>query len=197
MTHSSRFVSALALLAIVSAPSWAAPVEVVGIPNFRQVNDRVFRGAQPSDEAWPGLAKLGVKTVVDLRRSSEHSLAAESLAVTAAGMRYVSFPMNGFDTPQADQIAKVVEILSSDAPVFVHCKLGKDRTGTVIAAYRIVHEGWDNDKALSEALSCGMHWYSGGMKRFISDYQATPKPEVGPAAAAPAEPQAEPAAIGR
>ena len=197
MTHTSRFIPALALLAILSAPSWAAPVEVVGIPNFRQVNDRVFRGAQPSDEAWPGLAKLGVRTVVDLRRASEHSLAAESLAVAAAGMRYVSFPMNGFETPQADQMAKVVEILSSDAPIFVHCKLGKDRTGTVIAAYRIAHEGWENEKALDEALTCGMHWYSGGMKRFISGYQATPRPVAGPTAAAPAEPLAEPAATSR
>jgi protein tyrosine phosphatase (PTP) superfamily phosphohydrolase (DUF442 family) len=190
MKHTSRFVPALALLAILSAPSWAAPVEVVGIPSFYQVNDHVYRGAQPSDEAWPGLAQLGVKTVVDLRRPSEHSLAAESLAVNAAGMRYVSFPMNGFETPQPDEMAKVIEILSSDAPVFIHCKLGKDRTGAVIAAYRIAHEGWGNEKALDEALSCGMHWYSGGMKRFILGYQAAPKP-VGSVADPLAGPSAE------
>ena len=50
-------------------------VEVPGIPNFHQVNDHVFRGGQPAAEAWPSLAKLGVKTVIDLRREDEHSTA--------------------------------------------------------------------------------------------------------------------------
>ena len=164
MTRSVRLVPALALIAMLAAPSWAAPVEVVGIPNFHQVNDLVFRGAQPTEEAWPGLARLGVRTVVDLRRESEHSLAAESLAVQAAGMRYVSIPMNGFDVPRTDQITQVIDVLNAGTPVFVHCKLGCDRTGAVIAAYRIEHDGWDNSRALDEALTCGMHWYSGGMK---------------------------------
>jgi protein tyrosine/serine phosphatase len=191
MTRSARLLPALALLTILSVPSWAAPVEVAGIPNFHQVNDLVFRGAQPTDEAWPGLARLGVRTVVDLRRESEHSLAAESLAVEAAGMRYVSIPMNGFDVPRADQIAQVIDVLDSGTPVFVHCKLGCDRTGTVIAAYRIAHDGWDNTKALDEALTYGMHWYSGGLKRFIRDYQLAAKHEADPAAGPlPAAPQA-------
>jgi protein tyrosine/serine phosphatase len=36
------------------------------------------------------------------------------------------------------------------APVYVHCKAGKDRTGYVIAAWRIVEEGWDADTAIEE-----------------------------------------------
>jgi len=179
-----RLIPTLALAAILSAPSLAATVEVPGIPNFHQVNDVVFRGAQPTDDAWAGLASLGVKTVIDLRRESEHSIAAEEHAVEAAGMRYVSVPMNGFDTPQADQIAQILGILNSGQPVFVHCKLGKDRTGTVIAAYRIAHDGWTCDKALDEALTCGMHWYSGGMKRFIQSYQPPAKSAVDAAALA-------------
>jgi protein tyrosine/serine phosphatase len=92
--------------------------------------------------------------------------------------------MNGFDTPQPDQIAQVLQLLNSGQRVFVHCKLGKDRTGTVIAAYRIAHDGWTSDKALDEALTFGMHWYSGGMKRFIQGYQP-PAKSVADAVAAP------------
>jgi tyrosine-protein phosphatase SIW14 len=168
----TRAIRALIVVACLSVPAWTASAEVAGIPNFRQVSDLVFRGAQPTDEAWPSLAKLGVKTVIDLRQETEHSITEEARAVQAAGMRYISFPMDGFQMPRADQIAKVLEVMNSSEPVFIHCKLGKDRTGTVIAAYRIAHDGWDNDRALTEATACGLHWYEAGMKRFIRGYRA-------------------------
>ncbi len=145
-----------------------------GIRNFHQVNSHIYRGGQPAGEAWRGLAGLGVKTVIDLRRESEggHSLAAEARAVKAAGMRYVSVPMNGVVAPDDADIAKILGILNSGEPVFVHCKEGKDRTGTVIACYRIAHDRWKNDKALREAKSYGMHWVEFGMKSYIQDFRA-------------------------
>ena len=163
-----------ATLALAPALAWAGDLQVAGIPNFYKVNDHIYRGAQPSGAAWPELAKLGVKTVIDLRREGEHSTDAESKAVTAAGMRYVNFPMNGFDTPTSDQMAKVLALLDGNDPVFIHCKLGKDRTGTVVAAYRIAREKWENPKAMAEAESCGLHWYEKGMKRFIAGYRCEP-----------------------
>src|SRR5450432_3025944 len=59
------------------------PVQAAGIPNFHQVNERLYRGAQPADSGWDSLAKLGVKVVIDLRRDGEegHSIAAEAHAV--------------------------------------------------------------------------------------------------------------------
>ena len=50
--------------------------ESAAIPNFHQVNQHVYRGGQPGPGAWQNLAKMGVKTVVDLRREDEHSTAA-------------------------------------------------------------------------------------------------------------------------
>ena len=35
-------------------------------------------------------------------------------------------------------------------PVFVHCKHGADRTGTMVAFYRILFEGWSKDEAIRE-----------------------------------------------
>jgi len=54
--------------------------------------------------------------------------------------------------------------------VFVHCKRGADRTGTIIGCYRIAHEGWTADRALSEAKQYGMSWLERGMREYISDY---------------------------
>jgi tyrosine-protein phosphatase SIW14 len=173
----------LAVLAIaLSLPASPAHVEtpgtvpsivaVPGIPNFHQVNERIFRGGQPTAEAWPSLARLGVKTVIDLRREDEHSTAAEAQAVAAAGMNYFNVPMKGVVAPTNEQIAKVLRLLNSQDLVFVHCRRGADRTGTVIACYRIAHDRWERKQALHEAKSLGMAWDQLGLKHYIMMFQS-------------------------
>ena len=112
--------------------------------------------------------------MIDLRRENEngnHSTASEAKAVEAAGMRYVNVPMNGIVAPKDADIVKVLDLLNGPDPVFVHCKLGKDRTGTVIACYRISHDGWKNGQALAEAKSIGLHLIEVGMKHYISSFR--------------------------
>jgi len=153
--------------ALAGSPGGALPA----IPNFHQVNDHVYRGGQPAPEAWQDLAKLGVKTVIDLRREDEHSTAEEAKAVAAAGMNYVNVPMKGVVAPTDEQIAKVLALLDSKEPVFVHCKRGADRTGTVIACYRIAHDRWQRQQALQEAKSLGMGMAQVGLKHYIKVFQ--------------------------
>jgi len=157
----------------VQTPSKVVPsiAELSGVPNFHQVEDHVYRGGQPSAEAWPSLARLGVKTVIDLRREDEHSTAAEAQAVSAAGMKYVNVPMKGVVAPTNQQIITVLQLLNSGEPVFVHCKRGSDRTGAVIACYRISHDRWDHKRALGEAKSFGMAWSQLGLKHYVMDFQ--------------------------
>jgi tyrosine-protein phosphatase SIW14 len=176
---------------LLSSSAFAAdvPLDQPGIPNFHQVNDHIFRGAQPAPQAWESLAKMGVKVVIDLRREHEegHSTAAEAKAVEAAGMRYVNVPMNGIVAPRDEDVHKVLNIFNGPDPVFVHCKLGKDRTGTVIACYRISHDLWKNGQAMDEARTIGLHRIEMGMKRYISAFQglsAAPVDTAVPAAGA-------------
>lgn len=128
-----------------------------------------WRAAFP--EAWPELAKLGVKTVIDLRRVDEHDTVAEARAVEAAGMRYVNVPMKGVVAPSEEQIAKVLALMHSEGKVFVHCKRGADRTGAVIACYRIEHHCWAPKQALSEAKSLGMRWTQMGLKSYVNSFK--------------------------
>jgi tyrosine-protein phosphatase SIW14 len=142
--------------------------EAPGVRNFKQVGDHVYRGAQPTAEGFDSLAKLGVRTVVDLRGGRDHERSEQGM-VEHAGMRYVHVPLSGYTAPSDQQTAKLLALLDDDAgwPVFVHCKRGADRTGTVIACYRIAHDHWANQKALEEAKVHGMSWTEIRMQWYI------------------------------
>ena len=88
-------------------------------------------------------------------------------------MKYVSVPMNGMETPSNRDVAKVLALLedASTGPVFVHCLRGADRTGGVIACYRIEHDHWKNEKALAEARSMGMSWFQKAIQHYVSRYE--------------------------
>jgi len=132
----------------------------------------VYRGGQPADAGWSNLAKLGVKTVIDLRLASEHSISKEARAVEEAGMVYISQPMAGLAAPTNEEIRKILALLDSSAqwPVFIHCRRGADRTGTVIACYRIARYQWANEEALREARAYGLSRLEIGMRHFIQSF---------------------------
>ncbi len=158
------------LLCLLSIPAFAEP-SVHGIKNFHQVDEHVFRGAQPSEEGLRDLAKEGVKLVIDLRETGRRS-AAEERVVTAAGMRYVNVPMTGLTAPTDSEITEILGLLgnASAGSAFVHCMRGADRTGAVIAAYRIQHDHWQNAQALKEAISDGMSFFQYPRMNFIRNF---------------------------
>ncbi len=143
--------------------------DISGVPNFHQVDEHVYRGAQPHGEGFAGLAKIGIKTVLDLRGE-----VSEENAVESTGMRYVRLPWSGFKAPDDSQITAVLALLNDNTawPVFVHCKRGADRTGTAIACYRIEHDHWTNLQALTEAKSFGMSSMEIAMQHFILRFTA-------------------------
>jgi tyrosine-protein phosphatase SIW14 len=175
--HTRRFLLRrgviLSIAASLTLGSMTARSLDESLPNFQKVDDHVYRGAQPTNSGFKNLAERGIKTVVDLRDIGEHSQADEQKAVTDLGMRYVSIPMQGMSTPKDKQIAAVLALLNDvpSGPVFVHCKRGADRTGTVIALYRIIHDGWDSKRALSEAKSYGMSVFQRAIQRYVTDYK--------------------------
>jgi tyrosine-protein phosphatase SIW14 len=158
---------------LVAVPMLAASSKGTGIDNFRQVDEHVYRGAQPSDEGIAYLAGIGVKVVLDLREHDYRSLAEERV-VTGAGMRYVNIPMTGMTAPTQAETKAILRLLEDPASgaVFVHCKRGADRTGAVIASYRIDHDQWDNLRALKEAKASGMSPFQSQREKYIRTFQA-------------------------
>src|SRR5260370_30951085 len=108
VSNSSR--TLLFALAIPAFAGSSAP----GIKNFHQLNEHVYRGAQPADEGFQYLAKIGVKTVIDLREADERS-EAEAGVVTALGLKYVNVPMTGLTPPTEQEISRILGILEDDS----------------------------------------------------------------------------------
>lgn len=160
-----------ALLLSVAGFSQAS-VAVQGVGNFMKVNDHVYRGAQPTEQGFQNLAKLGIKTVIDLQQTGDRRAEEEAKWVKAAGMQYVSIPMDGMATPSDADISKALALLedTTTGPVFVHCHKGADRTGGVIACYRIEHDHWTNSKALAEAKDMGTTWIHYKIHNYIKSF---------------------------
>jgi protein tyrosine/serine phosphatase len=165
------WICALSLLATGCATSSRGFPPVEGIANFDEVNPHLYRGAQPNRVGLQHLHKLGIRTIINLRATNDTWL-AEGDEVRAQGMNYINVPKSGFGRPKMETVLTVLSVIEkSPSPVFVHCQYGCDRTGTIIACFRVKHEGWKSSKALNEARIYGMYWWKFGMKSFVSDFE--------------------------
>lgn len=127
--------------------------KVTGVPNFGQVTPTLFRGAQPSEKGFDALAKMGVDIVVDARGDRTDS---EGKEVSRRGMKYVAIPWH-CPFPHDDVFVRFLKLLQENPnkKVFVHCRLGDDRTGMMVASYRMADEGWTADEAMLEMQHFG------------------------------------------
>jgi len=148
-----------------------------GILNFGRVDEVVYRGAQPDAEAMRTLKRLGVKLIINLRLPGD-AWREEEAEARANGIQYTNIPMSGIGRPRDEQIRQVLALCENvSAPVFVHCQYGCDRTGTVIACYRIQHGGWSSELALREAERYGISSLEYQMRRYILAFRPERRPD--------------------
>jgi hypothetical protein len=126
-----------------------------GVLNFAEVTPNLYRGAQPERGGLESLAKMGINTVIDLRLTGTDKEGADAKTL---GMDFVALPWHCL-FPKDDPFAKFLAYLRKhpDKKVFVHCRYGDDRTGMMIAAYRMAVEGWTADEARKEMNAFGFH----------------------------------------
>lgn len=155
------------------------PLNIAGIGNGYSVDGIVWRGAQPSDSAWPLLAKAGCRTVIDLN-STGPAIQQQDRLIASAGMIYHALDWSGILPPSVEKVDAALALIdalvyTSEAPVFIHCKHGSDRTGTLCACWRIHHDGWDFDRAIDEAFTSlglqGMHefWMAAAVAQYSTN----------------------------
>lgn len=172
------------MLGLLLAGCATPPGEIpqLGVRNFDQVDARLYRSAQPNVDGVAALAARGVKTIINLRLADD-VMPGEETSARAHGIAYKNIPLAGVGRPTDEQVNTVLALIdSSTPPVLVHCKRGADRTGMMVACYRIRHDGWSPERALDEAKAHGMAWGEFGMKAFVRDFA---RKEKGPDKTAP------------
>lgn len=172
VTSETRADAPAAVRASFGAP--AEKLKIAGVPNAGKIGETLFRGAQPSAQGLAELKKLGVTTIVDLR-GDRGPVAQERAQAEALGLRFVDIPMSGWSAPSTSQVAQFLKLVQNDPSqkVFVHCYYGADRTGVMIAAYRIAQQNWTADQAVAEMYSFGFHYrWHPSMKSYVLGFPA-------------------------
>ena len=140
--------------------------------NFRQVETDIYRSGKISKEAVPALKGLGIKTVISFDDWPSR-IEKEKGFLKDSGIEFISIPWSGFDYPEDGVIEKIHAVMKNPAkrPILVHCKHGQERTGVVIATWRIAEEGWDVHRAYQEMRSCGFRPFQyGHLKNYVYDF---------------------------
>jgi protein tyrosine/serine phosphatase len=179
MAQSAPRLLALAAMTLVTlgSPAWADEQSVnLPIERFNKVDDRLYRGAQPTEAGFKKLKELGIKTIVNLRMDADAIKTGEQKIVEGLGLKYVSIPVEDGNFFTRDRTIpdeairaffKLIDAVD-EGPIFVHCHRGADRTGALVAFYRIGRQGWQADKAAKEARDIGMRsWYKGLQKQIL------------------------------
>ena len=167
---------ALALITMLSPPkafanSVAPAPAKLGISRFVEVEPGFARGGRPSEADVRALAARGYKTVVSLRHGT-----LEGEWVRSAGMEFIQIPMDsgpfGAPAPSEAQVRTFLAAVGDPAkrPVFVHCKRGRDRTGVMVALYRVARNGWSAEQAIAEMEERGIRPQYQAYRRYVRNF---------------------------
>lgn len=138
---------------ICQGPSLAAletrqdRLTIKGIENVHEVTPHLYSGGKPTKTGLRNLARMGFGIIIDGGKGGGH----ERAEATRLGMQFVSLPW--WCTFPKDRIfAQFLAVIrkNPDKKIFVHCHLGDDRTGMLIASYRMAEQGWTSKQAMAE-----------------------------------------------
>lgn len=157
------------------------PCELPGLKNFAKVSDALYRGEQPTKEGFRELKKMGVKTVVNLR-----SFNSDRGELKGTGLQYVHIYCAAWN-PEDEDVVAFLKVMADKGnhPVFVHCQHGADRTGMMVASYRMIEQGWSIDEATQEIHNFGFHKLWKDIQKYLKEFNAERMKRLVEAADAP------------
>ena len=130
---------------------WAQPVRLAGVGNLYQVDDGLYRSANPSTAGWKNLEHLGIRTAVCLERLLCDRRIPKSIQM-------VRVPIDPL-WPTHKRFMQFLRLAAdrSRRPMLITCLWGSDRSSWACAMYRVVVQGWSKDEAVREMTQGGFH----------------------------------------
>ena len=122
--------------------------------NLHDVSPGIYRGARPSPVGMKQLSDMGVKYLLNLELPP---LQSERDDAAMYGITDVEKPMRWDWFVDDSEINDDMAIMAdpNQRPIYVHCSLGKDRTGLIIGLHRVINEGWTKADAYNEMTTRG------------------------------------------
>ena len=139
------------------------------VPRVLCLDPDFTTGGQPTDQAYAKAAASGFHSVLSLRAANEGvDLFRERSVVEKNKLRYFNIPVVSAAprTEQADEFIRLVKE-PSNQPMLINCA-SANRVGAFMMIYRVVEQGWSEDRAFAEANKIGLS--SEGLKKFAQDY---------------------------
>jgi hypothetical protein len=128
----------------------------------------LWRGAKPDANAAARLVALDVKTIVNLEWLHDDQASFQAAVLPPIGRREIDYfrvrdwePLVAIAPGLLDEhVAHFLAITRTQAkPIYVHCRAGKNRTGVMVAAYRVFN-GATIEDAIAEMGRYGGEWFS-------------------------------------
>ena len=134
---------------------WAQPLINTTISNCYKVSADVYRAEQPTEKNIPDLKKLKIRTLLNLREY--HS---DDEVFRQSGLSLMHLRLAAGSLAPSDLISALKMLREAEKPVLIHCWHGSDRTGFVVAGYRIVFQNWTREEAIEEMRLGGFGYHS-------------------------------------
>src|SRR5262245_34497408 len=144
------------------------------VPRVLCLDDNFATGGQPTEQAFAKVAASGFRSVLSLRTSGEGiDLKRERSLVEKTGLRYFNIPVVS-SAPRAEQADEFIRLVKeqSNHPMLINCA-SANRVGAFMMIYRVLEQGWSQEKALEEALKIGLR--GDELKKFAQSYIAQHK----------------------
>jgi len=139
----------------VRPAEWAQPVIGLSLGNCYRVSADLYRSGQPDQGDLPGLKSLGIRSLVSL-----YEFFPDPRAFEQAGFQLFQHRMAAGSVTEEDLRRVLASIRAAPKPVLVHCWQGSDRSGAVVAAYRIAFQGWSREQAIDELVNGGFGFHA-------------------------------------
>lgn len=150
---------------------WTREGAANGVPNLHRVTETLWRSGQPDRRGLSFMADLGVRTVLNLRGTVSDARRTEDPRLTL-----VRVPMKSRNVAEDDGAQIVAALTALDeglarGPVLVHCRFGSDRTGCIVALYRMLWQDWPRAKAIAEMTGgpYGFHDIFKNIPRYLEE----------------------------
>jgi protein tyrosine/serine phosphatase len=134
---------------------WAKKINGSKLSNLYKINDSIYRCAQPDSADFAKIDSIGIKSILNLRSNFSDNDLKDGLPLSLYNVEMVPYDIDDKEIVKALRILK-----NSPKPIVVHCFYGSDRTGVVIAMYRIIFQNWTKEEALNEMMNGGYSFHN-------------------------------------